>query len=102
MSLELTRDMGGNAARILNVLLAIEDLPDRLGLRPDRVPHVNGEDERAAARIIIEDNLGRRVRQDSAVPIEFTVDADSRKGRRQSAGCQDMLYPNFHVATVKI
>src|SRR5262245_22911569 len=97
MDLELTRDMAGNSARILNVLLPMKNLPDRLGLWSGRVPHMNCEDERAAARIVIEDHLGRRVRQDSAVPIELTVNADSRKGWRQRAGCQDMLDPNFHV-----
>ena len=44
---------------------------------------MNGEDQRVAARIILEDRLGRRVGENSTVPIELAVDADGRERRRQ-------------------
>src|SRR5262249_54383375 len=49
VDLALSRNMARDAARILNVLLAVEHLPDALPLRPHRVPHVHGEDEGATA-----------------------------------------------------
>src|SRR5215470_9384832 len=79
------RDMTRDAARILNVLVAMEHLPDALRLRPHRIPHVHGEDEGAMTRVVVEDRLGRRVGENSAVPIELAIDAYGRKGRRQCA-----------------
>src|SRR5262245_2518201 len=85
VDLPLSRDMTRDTARILNVLLAVEHLPDALRLRPHRIPHVHGEDEGAMTRVVVEDRLGRRVGENSAVPIELAIDAYGRKGRRQCA-----------------
>src|SRR5262245_66337550 len=76
--LALARDMAGNAAGILDVLVPVEHLPDRLGLRSHRIPHVHGEDQRVAAWIVLEDRLGRRIGENATVPVEIAVDADRK------------------------
>ena len=102
MRLQLAGDVGGDAARILDVLLAVHHLPHRLGLRADGVPHVHGEDQRVAARVVVEDHLGRRVGEDAAVPVELAVDAHCREGRRQGARRHDVLDAERHVAAVEV
>ena len=39
----LAHDVGRDPARILNVLVAVEDLPDGLGLVPRRMPKMHCE-----------------------------------------------------------
>ena len=51
---------------------------------------MHGEDQRIAPRIVVEDRLGRRIGENSAVPIELAVDANGRKGRRQRARRHDV------------
>src|SRR5216683_7830999 len=69
MCLLLTGYVARDAARILYVLLPIEHFSHcgRLGTR--RIPHMDCEDQRALARIVVEHRLGRRVRQNASVPI---------------------------------
>ena len=86
MGLQLARDVRGDPARVLDVLLPVQDLPYRLRLRPHRIPHVHGKDQRVAARMLVEDHLRRRVGKYAAVPVELAVDAHRREmpaaGRR--------------------
>ena len=74
-----------DAARILDVLGAVEDLPDGLGLVSGGIPQMHGEDQRVPPRVIVEDPLGRRVGENAAVPIKLAVDAHGGEGRRQRA-----------------
>jgi hypothetical protein len=81
MGLLLARDVARNAARVLNVLLTVENFPDRLWHWPLRIPQVNGEDEGVAARIVVENHFSRRIGKDAAIPIEFVIDTDGWKRR---------------------
>ena len=69
MRLPLTRDVSGNAARILNVFLAIEDIRHCFWFRASRVPHMHGEDNGVLPWIVVENRLRRRIRQDPSIPI---------------------------------
>jgi hypothetical protein len=102
VDLQLTGNVVRDPAGVLDVFLPVEDLPDRLGLRPDRIPHVNGKDQGAPAGGVVEDDLGGRVGEDPAVPIELAVDADSREGRRQCAGRYDVLNADLAVTAVEV
>jgi hypothetical protein len=77
-------------------------LPHSRGLRALRIPKMHDEYQRTAARVIIEHRLHRRVRQNTAIPIELTVNADGREGRWQRAGRHDMTHIEFRVAAVEI
>src|SRR6266540_829854 len=83
--LALAHDVARDPARILNVLLAIEDLPDSLRLLSGRVPEMHRENQRVAARGIVEDALGRGVGENAAVPIKLAVDTHGWEGGRQRA-----------------
>src|SRR5215467_1899018 len=54
MRLSLAGDVVGDATRILNVLLPVQHLPDRAGLRSGGIPHVDREDQRIAPRVVVE------------------------------------------------
>jgi hypothetical protein len=45
MRLLLAGNVTRDAARILNILLPVQNLPDRARHRPDRIPQVYGEDQ---------------------------------------------------------
>src|SRR5271169_6229720 len=49
------------------------------------------EDERIPARVIVEHNLGRRVREDSSIPIELAINAHRGESWRKCSGGHDML-----------
>src|SRR6516165_2657859 len=102
MRIPLPSDMIGDAARILDVLLPVQYLPDRVGLRPRGIPHVDRKDQRIAPRMVIEDGLGRRVGEDPAIPVEIAVNANGRESRWQRSGSHDVLYPDLGRATVEI
>src|SRR6267143_3585871 len=57
----LPSDMASAAAGILDVLLPAEHLPDGLGLRAVRLPHIDRKDQRAAPRLVVEYHLNGRV-----------------------------------------
>ena len=102
VKLALALDVGCGAARILNVLLAVHDLPHGLRLGAMRVPDVDREDQAIAARIVVEHDLDRRVRKNPAVPIKLAVDADRRESWRKRAGGHDVVERERHVARVEI
>src|SRR5690242_4091055 len=102
MYLSLSRDMSGNAARILNILMAVEHFPYCLWLWPGWVPHVHREYKRVASGIIVEDYFARSVRENPAIPIELAIDADCRKRRRQRARCHDVSHRNRRLKAVEI
>ena len=61
MGLLLSHDVARDPARVLDVLLAIEDFEDRIRLLAFRIPQVDRKDQRVAPRVILEDHLGWRV-----------------------------------------
>src|SRR5215472_4811592 len=75
MGLALPHDVVADAARILNVLVAVENLPNGLRLFSCGVPQMHREDQSVAARIVLEDALGWRIGKDAAIPVELAVDA---------------------------
>ena len=91
MDLRLPRDVRRDAARVLDIFLPMKNIPDRLRFWSDRVPHVHGEDERVLARPVVENDFRWGIRQNTSVPIEFSVDTHGRERRRQSARRHDVL-----------
>jgi hypothetical protein len=71
MGLALPHDVVADAARILNVFVAVENLPNGLRLFSGGVPQIHREDQSVAARIVLEDALGRRIGKDATVPVEL-------------------------------
>ncbi len=102
MHLPLPRDVARDAAGVLDVLLPVEHLPDRVRLLAHRIPQMHREDQRVLARIVVEDRLGRRVGENAAVPIELAVDAHGRKRRRQRTGRHDVLDADLGFAAVEV
>src|SRR5215831_4229018 len=102
MQLTLPRDVACDSAGILNVLMAVEDLPNRAWLFTHRIPEMNRKDKRVLARIVVEDHFGWRIRKDAAVPIKLAVDAYRRKSRWQCAGRHDVLDVNLAVAAIEV
>src|SRR5262249_14361748 len=97
MGLELPHNVTGNAARVLDVFLPIKDLPDCFWLRTRGVPKMHGEDQRIAPWFILKNAFRRRVRENTAVPVELSVNAYCREGGRQGAGGHDMARTEFHL-----
>ena len=79
VNLLLPSDVTDGSARILDVFLTAQNLPDCLGLGTARIPHVDREDERVAAGLVVEYGLDRRVGKNPAVPIKLTVDRTAGK-----------------------
>ena len=102
MSLPLPGYMARNSTRVLNVLMPMKNLSHRLWLGASRIPHVHGKDQRVFAWIIIEHDLGRSVRQDATVPVQFSVDTDRRKCRRQGAGSKNVFYRNLRHTAIEV
>src|SRR6516164_2280126 len=63
---------------------------------------MNREYQRVTAGTVVEYHLGRRIGEDAAVPIIFTVDTDGWKRRRQRSGSHDMRGTEFRLAAVEI
>src|SRR5918994_1376253 len=82
VDLLLPGDVADGAAGVLNVLLAVHDLPNRLRFGSLRVPDMNREHDRVLPWVIVEHRLDGRVRQNAAVPVEIAVDAHGWKGWR--------------------
>src|SRR5262249_59031529 len=81
MGLALPHDVVADAARILNVLVAVENLSNGLRLFSCGVPQMHREDQSVAARIVLEDALGWRIGKDAAIPVELAVDAYGGENR---------------------
>src|SRR5260370_31932682 len=97
VDLLLADDLIRNPARILNVLLPMQHIPHGFRFRTHGIPHIDPEHDGVAARIIVEDRFSRGVRQDTAVPIVLTVDADRRKSRRESRARHDVVHSKWHL-----
>ena len=82
--------------------MPVEDFRHRGRLSAGRIPQMHGEDQRILARIIVKHRFRRRVRQDAAIPIEFTIDTNGGKSRRQGAGRHNVLCSEFAIAAVEI
>src|SRR3954451_22119785 len=102
MHLFLPGNVADSSAGVLNVLLAVHDLPNRFGFGALRVPNVDSENDRISSRVVIEDSLHRRVRQDSAVPVQILVDPDSWECRWQCPGCHHVAQVDMHISSVEI
>ena len=98
----LARDMACDAAGILNLLEAVEHLEHGGRLGSVRIPHVHREDQRGAARIVLEDRLGRRIGENPTVPVKFAIDAHRRKRGRQRAGGENMRDVDLAIAAVEV
>ena len=83
-------------------LLAVQHLPDRVRLRPVRVPDMDGEDQRVPPGIVVEHGFRGGVREDAAVPIKLAVDPHRREGRRQRTGGHDVPDAKPGVTAVEI
>src|SRR5215467_8521430 len=79
MQLTLPRDVACHSAGILNVFMAVKNLPNRAWLFTHRIPKMNRKDKRVLTRIVVKDHFSWRIRKDAAIPIKFAVDADRRK-----------------------
>src|SRR5215470_8251396 len=102
VKLGLSRDVALGAAREHDVLLAVEDLRDGSGFRAARVPNLHSKDDGTLPGVVVEHRFDRRVRADAAVPVGLSVDADSRKRRRQCARSQHMVEADLYVPGVEI
>ena len=102
MDLRLAGDVALAAAGELDVLVARHHLLDRRRMRAGGLPHVDREDQRVAARHVVEHDLDGRVRIDAAVPVRLAIDGDRRKGRRQRAGRHDVARAKRHVPGVEV
>jgi len=79
MGLLLASDVACNPARVLHVLVPVKHFRHRCRLRSGRIPQMHGKDQRILARVVVKHRLGRRVRQNTAVPIQFAIDACGRE-----------------------
>ena len=102
VGLLVSRDLACDPAGILDVLVAVEDFRHRAWLGADRIPEVDGEDQRVPARVVVKHHLGRRVGEDAAVPVQLAVDAHGGKCRRQRTGRHDVLHVQLAAAAVEI
>jgi hypothetical protein len=104
MRVLLAGDLAGDAAGILDVLVAIEDIGHRRRLRPYWIPQMDREDDEVPSRIVIEHRLGGRIGKDAAVPVEveFAVGAHRRKGGRKSSRSHYMPDVEPAIAGVEI
>src|SRR6267143_4319456 len=91
VDLLVASDVAVGAARVLDVLLPAEHVPDRLRLGAFRLPDVDAEDDRVATGVVVEHRFDRRVRVDAAVPVRLIVDRDRGKRGRQRAGGHHVL-----------
>ncbi len=55
----LARDMTGDSAGILHVLVSVEHLRDRGRFGAGRIPEMHGEYQRVLARVVVEHGFGR-------------------------------------------
>ena len=97
--LALLRNVVCNPARILDVLLTVEHLPDRFRFGPHRIPHMHGKDQAVSARIVVEDRLGRRIGKNAAVPIKLAVDAN---GRNAGGSAPDAITCRTDIAVSRL
>src|SRR5215475_3561418 len=94
--------MTDDAARILDVLLPAENIPDRLRRVTARLPDIDRQDQGVATRMVVEDDLDRCIGVEAAVPIGLAIDVNGRKPRRQSARRHHMLQADWPVAAVEV
>src|SRR5271156_1161819 len=102
MRLLVARDLTCDAARILYVLMAGEGVRHRGWLGAERIPEVDGEDERVPARVVVEHHFRRRVGENAAVPVEFAIDANGGKRWRQGARGHDIPDAERPIPAVEI
>jgi hypothetical protein len=96
------RNVTGDVARILKILLASKNLCHCVRFRPVRRPQVNGEHDTATPGIIVEDRLDRRVGENTPVPIEFITYPDGWEAWRQSPGGHNVPDRQFCITTIEI
>ncbi len=65
VNLLLQSEVADGPARILNVLLAVQNLPDRLRLGSAWIPNVDREHQRIAAMVVVEYRLDRGIGEDA-------------------------------------
>src|SRR5271163_2977404 len=82
--------------------MAVEDVRHRGWLGAERIPEVDGEDERVPPRVVVEHHFRRRVGENAAVPVEFAIDANGRKRWRQGARGHDMPDAERPIPAVEI
>src|SRR3989442_15702066 len=91
VDLLVARDVAVGAARVLDVLLPAEHVPDRLRLGAFWLPDVDAEDDGGATGGVVGHRFDRRGRGDAAVPVKLLV-GGGRGGRgRERAGGPHVL-----------
>src|SRR5271165_6558932 len=89
-------------AGIAYVILPLADLLEIRRELAEALEHVDLEGQTASARIVIENVLQGRVRDEPAVPVVLAVDLNGRKTRRQRTARHDVLGSNGDFLAVKI
>src|SRR5262245_1712046 len=86
--------VGPRPARILNLLLPRQDVVEIARQLAARAPQVDLEYERVQAGIALHHPLQRRVRDETAVPIELAIHLDGGTARRQRSARHDVFGPD--------
>src|SRR5262245_15580353 len=94
--------VGPRPAGILNLLLPRQDIVEIARQLAARTPQVDLEYERVEAGIALHHPLQRRVRDETAVPIQLAVHLDGGTTGRQRAGRHDVLGPDLVGGGVEI
>jgi hypothetical protein len=102
VNLTLPRQLTLGPARILNVFLPADHLPNRFRLRTTHRPQLHSKNNGIAPRGVVPHSLDRRVGMDAAIPVGFTVDAHRREGRGKRGGGHDVLHGQRGVAIGEI
>ncbi len=95
VGLALTSNVARDPTRILDLLVAVEDLPDGLRLVSGRMPEMHGENERVAARVIVEDALGRRVGENA--PSQYNSPSMRTAGKAGGSAPEAMMWLGLSV-----
>src|SRR5262245_35004324 len=94
--------VGPRPAGILNLLLSRQDVIEIARQLAARAPQVDLEYERVQAGIALHHPLQRRVRDETAVPIEFAIHLDGGTAGRQRPARHDVLGPDRVGGRVEI
>src|SRR4029077_16791603 len=90
------------SAGIADVFVTLANLVQILGQGAAGWEKVHLKDEMAAARVVLDHVLQRRIGYQSAVPIMLAIDFHEGKARRQRAARKDVLWPDLNLRIVEV